>query len=54
MFRQMVEEKFFFYLMLMAVLGAALGFLGTLLIYVILSLNQITGFLFSAFEKGWG
>lgn len=54
MFRQMVEDHFILYLMLMATLGALLGFVGTLLIYIVLSWHHVVVFLYSVFEQGWG
>lgn len=47
MFRRMAEDHFILYLMLMAILGFTLGFLGILAICVILAWTQIASFLYT-------
>jgi hypothetical protein len=52
MFRQMAEDHFVLYLMLMSIIGFTLGALGTLAIYVILAWQHVAVFLYSVFERG--
>lgn len=53
MFRQLAEDHFVLYLMLMSILGFTLGFIGILVFYVALSWNHVAVFLYSMFERGW-
>lgn len=52
MVKQMVEEHFVLYLMLMALLGAILGVVGTLLIYIVISWQRIGTFVFDILSLG--
>lgn len=54
MLRQMAEDHFILYLMLMSLMGITLGFFGTLFIYIILAWHDITVFMYSMFSLGWG
>lgn len=46
MFRQMAEDHFILYLMLMSLIGLTLGFFGTLAIYVILAWVEVSRFVY--------
>jgi hypothetical protein len=53
MFRQMAQDNFVLYLMLMSLMGATLGFVGTLLLAVIIYWHRVTIFLYDMFSLGW-
>jgi hypothetical protein len=48
----MAEDHFVLYLMLMAILGTILGFVGTLLIYVVLAWQRVGAFVFDMLSLG--
>lgn len=53
MLRQMAQDNFILYLMLMSLIGATLGFVGTLLIAVIVYWHRVTLFLYDTLSLGW-
>lgn len=52
MFRQMAEDHFILYLMLMSILGFTLGFIGILVIYVALSWQRVGTFVLDMLSLG--
>lgn len=54
MFRQLVEDHFILYVLLLVIMGIMLGILGTYLISIILAIMEITKFMFSAFTLSGG